>query len=294
MNPVPLSVIAGYLGAGKTTLINRLLSEDHGLKLLVMVNDFGAINIDALLLDSANTDTLSLTNGCVCCTIGADLFLALGDALDRTPQPDHIVIEASGIAEPRKIANVALAEPDLLYGGIFTVVDGLNFLSLSADDLIGAQIDTQVAQGDILLISKVSDPSLDLIIRLKTVSDAPVLTLSHTPDVAATLLGRVARQTAPVPKTEHPAYVSWSVACETRIERTSLEAALAQRPAGVFRLKGFVAAPDGTGFEVQIVGRQCSVTPIASRHDTQLVAIGLQAQTSGSEIDAWWRRAIHQ
>jgi len=76
---LPLTVIGGYLGAGKTTLINRLLTEDHGLRLMVMVNDFGTINIDADLLESADKDTLRLTNGCVCCTMGGDLFMAMGD-----------------------------------------------------------------------------------------------------------------------------------------------------------------------------------------------------------------------
>ncbi|MFT7136469.1 MAG: G3E family GTPase, partial [Akkermansiaceae bacterium] len=72
---LPLTVISGYLGAGKTTLINRLLAEDHGLKLMVMVNDFGAINIDAELIAEAGEDTMTLTNGCVCCTMGNDLFM---------------------------------------------------------------------------------------------------------------------------------------------------------------------------------------------------------------------------
>ena len=84
---LPLTVIGGYLGAGKTTLLNRLLSEPHGQKIMVMVNDFGAINIDAALIERADGDTLSLTNGCVCCTMGNDLFMALGDALDRAVKP---------------------------------------------------------------------------------------------------------------------------------------------------------------------------------------------------------------
>ena len=79
MNKLPLTVIGGYLGAGKTTLINRLLSESHDARVMVMVNDFGAVNIDAALLARADGDTIELTNGCVCCTLGADLFMAIGD-----------------------------------------------------------------------------------------------------------------------------------------------------------------------------------------------------------------------
>ena len=105
---LPLTVLGGYLGAGKTTLLNRLLSEDHGQRILVMVNDFGAINIDASLIAAASSDTLTLSNGCVCCTMGADLFMAMGDALDRRPRPDHLVIEASGVADPAKIADIRI------------------------------------------------------------------------------------------------------------------------------------------------------------------------------------------
>ena len=141
---LPLTVIGGYLGAGKTTLINRVLAGDHGLRLMVMVNDFGAINIDAQLLASATDDRMELTNGCVCCTMGADLFLAIGDVLDRPEHPDHLLIEASGIADPAKIAQVAKAEPDLTYGGIVTVVDGLNIAALLADTQIAPQIETQI------------------------------------------------------------------------------------------------------------------------------------------------------
>ncbi|MEY8840033.1 GTP-binding protein, partial [Cribrihabitans sp. XS_ASV171] len=130
MMRLPLTVVSGYLGAGKTTLINRLLAEDHGLRLLVMVNDFGAINIDAALIAAQGDDTIALTNGCVCCTMGADLFMALGDALDRRPRPDHLVIEASGIADPAAIANAAKAEPELSYAGIVTLVDGENGATL--------------------------------------------------------------------------------------------------------------------------------------------------------------------
>ena len=109
MTPLPMSVISGYLGAGKTTFINQLLAGDHGLSLMVLVNDFGAVNIDAALLASKDDDTIALTNGCVCCTMGSDLYLALGDALDRRPRPDHLIVEASGVADPARIANAAQA-----------------------------------------------------------------------------------------------------------------------------------------------------------------------------------------
>ena len=162
MTPLPLSVIGGFLGAGKTTLINRLLTADHGLRLAVLVNDFGAINIDASLLKSARKDTIELTNGCVCCTMSGDLFYAIGDMLDRTPRPDHVIVEASGIADPARIAAVALAERDLRYAGIVTVVDALNFPRYLADPRIADQVRAQITCADLLAVSKAppDDPTI--------------------------------------------------------------------------------------------------------------------------------------
>lgn len=80
MNRLPLLVIGGYLGSGKTTLIRSLLRRNGGRRLLVLVNDFGAINIDAELIASSEGDTISLSNGCVCCSMSGDLYYAIGDA----------------------------------------------------------------------------------------------------------------------------------------------------------------------------------------------------------------------
>ncbi|NBR90236.1 MAG: GTP-binding protein, partial [Rhodobacteraceae bacterium] len=171
---LPLTVLGGYLGAGKTTLLNRLLAEDHGQRIMVMVNDFGAINIDASLITAADGDTLTLSNGCVCCTMGSDLFMAMGDALDRRPRPDHLVIEASGVADPAKIADAARTEPEMSYGGIAVVVDAENWPALADDPLIGAQLQDQVRVADMLLISKAENgiPAV-LAQRLKSLSPAP-------------------------------------------------------------------------------------------------------------------------
>ena len=100
MNPIPVTVIGGYLGAGKTTLLNALLRNESGTRFAVLVNDFGSINVDAEAIASTGADTIELTNGCTCCTIGGDLVLALKAVLARPEPPDAIVIEASGVARP--------------------------------------------------------------------------------------------------------------------------------------------------------------------------------------------------
>ncbi|NOG48602.1 MAG: hypothetical protein HND48_03475 [Chloroflexi bacterium] len=86
-HPIPLTIITGFLGAGKTTLLNRILSANHGLRIAVLVNDFGAVNIDSQLVVNVEGETYSLSNGCICCTIRDDLVKAVRDALNRPESP---------------------------------------------------------------------------------------------------------------------------------------------------------------------------------------------------------------
>ncbi|WP_353618767.1 CobW family GTP-binding protein [Tropicibacter sp. R16_0] len=282
---LPLTVISGYLGAGKTTLINRLLAEDHGLRLMILVNDFGAINIDAALIESRQDDTISLSNGCVCCTMGADLYMALGDALDRTPRPDHLIVEASGIADPAAIANAAIAEPELSYAGIITLLDGLNGADLLRDRLIAPQVAQQIKAADMVLMTKSDAPSADLTQALAEhdlrspdalQGDAPIAPLLS--DVVPLPKGR--------PTAPHPLYVQWNTETPGEFDRAELMERLAARPEGLYRVKGFVAGPDGM-HEVHVVGKHVDIR--ASTATTPaLVALGLSDRLTVQQIDNWW------
>lgn len=124
--PVPVTTLTGFLGAGRTTLLNRILSGRHGLRVAVLVNDFGAINIDAELVIDVDSNVISLANGCVCCMIRDDLVASIRDAIARPEQPECVLLEASGVADPIGIAqtlnNPALRDRIRL-DGILCVVD---------------------------------------------------------------------------------------------------------------------------------------------------------------------------
>lgn len=283
--PLPLTVISGYLGAGKTTLINRLLAEDHGLRLMVMVNDFGAINIDEALIDARGDDTIALTNGCVCCTMDSDLFLALSDALDRPDRPDHLIIEASGIADPAAIANAAIAEPDLSYAGIVTLVDALNIDALLDDDLIAPQVIQQITAADLVLLSKTDTAAPALLDRLAQIG-------ARMPAVLGDLsLASLLFDIVPLPRgrsiAPHPAYVSWQHDSDRVIDRRAMGDKLANRPKGLYRLKGFILTDDG-GYEIHVVGKYVKATR-AQTDRTTLVALGPADRISQDAIEVWWR-----
>ena len=100
---VPLTILTGFLGAGKTTLLNRILTGNHGLRVGVLINDFGSINIDAELVVGVDVNMISLANGCVCCQIRDDLVESVDALLARQESIEYILLEASGVADPAGI-----------------------------------------------------------------------------------------------------------------------------------------------------------------------------------------------
>ncbi len=286
MTPLPLTVISGYLGAGKTTLINHLLAGSHGLRLMVMVNDFGAINIDQTLIAAQGKDVIALTNGCVCCTMGADLFMALGDALDRRPRPDHLIIEASGIADPKAIANTAIAEPDMRYAGIVTLVDALNIQMLLDDPLVAPQVRQQIAVADMVVQTKAKAriPEIDALfikngLQLPEIINANVISIL-TLDASPT-----ADQT---PESLHPPYVSWHHKSDHILDHGTLMSALKARPYGLYRVKGFVRTQNGT-FEIHVVGNQFDIKQVEDMPENVIVGLGLRERIGVSQIADWWQ-----
>jgi cobalamin biosynthesis protein CobW len=132
MRRVPATVITGFLGAGKTSLVRHLLARANGRRLAVVVNEFGELGIDRELLlgcgDAAcDDDIVELANGCLCCTVAEDFLPTLTRLLDRDSRPEHILIETSGLALPKPLVQ-AFAWPEIrtrtTVDGVLTVIDG--------------------------------------------------------------------------------------------------------------------------------------------------------------------------
>jgi G3E family GTPase len=158
-NPVPITLLTGFLGAGKTTVLNTILKGDHGLRIAVLVNDFGAINIDSQLVVGVEGEngTISLQNGCICCTIRGDLLQAVVDLLKRPDVPEYIIIETSGVSDPVGVAETFLL-PELKnvvrLDSILTVLDAeQGGKALEGEQYFLAM--SQVGVADIVLLNKV-------------------------------------------------------------------------------------------------------------------------------------------
>lgn len=152
---LPFTVVGGFLGAGKTTLLRHwLLHAPPGRRVAVLVNDFGALNLDAALVAGASGQTVALSNGCVCCSIGDDLGAALLQVLASQPGVDAVVVEASGVGDPWRIAQYALAEPRLHLAGVLVLLDAAAVLAQAADPLLADSLARPLPQADLVLLNQ--------------------------------------------------------------------------------------------------------------------------------------------
>jgi G3E family GTPase len=154
MSAIPFTVIGGFLGAGKTTLLNHVLTSADGVRYAVLVNDFGAINIDEGLIASHQGETVALANGCICCSLANGFVSAMLKLMQHADAIDHIIVEASGVSNPDRIMDFARLDPDLQEDAIIVLVDALNFPVQLADSYLSEVMKLQINSADIVILNK--------------------------------------------------------------------------------------------------------------------------------------------
>ncbi len=261
---IAVTVIGGYLGAGKTTLVNHLL-RTSGDRIGVIVNDFGEINIDADLIESHDGETISLANGCICCSLVDGFAAALDTVVSAEVLPERVLIEASGVADPAAVAAWAHA-PGLELDGVVVLAD-LELIDRQLDDeWIGDVVRRQLSAADLIIANKVDRARVDSVARLSAHVDAPVLAAANAAVAAelvfaATCRARSERALDPVSATDYFHSKTWS--WELPVDDRELDELLSSFDVeGVERVKGVVrraSAPD-VRVVVQQVGARRQLT----------------------------------
>ncbi|MCC6805376.1 MAG: GTP-binding protein [Anaerolineae bacterium] len=286
---LPFTLITGFLGAGKTTLIKRLITEPHGVRIAVIVNDFGAVNIDAALIRDRHVDTIDLANGCVCCTLSSGLTRTLIELTGRADPPEHIVLEASGVAEPEGIIHVALSHEALSFNGIVCVVDADAGPAAAQTPAVAQLVARQAASADLIILNKtdMAGPA-----KVREMHDwledaaprARRLEASYAEVPAAVILGlpERSRLTAQALDTTGPAkFASLVFATQRPIIERRLCDLVENLPSGVLRAKGIVrlSSNPSRAAVLQATGRRWALskdTNLACPDQSEIVVIGVE------------------
>jgi G3E family GTPase len=294
---IGMTVIGGFLGAGKTTLVNHILRQTKGRRIGVLVNDFGAVNIDAELIEAREGETIRLANGCLCCGLGDDLARALIKVLGQAVKPEHLLIEASGVAEPWRIAELALAAPEFGAARIIVLADAAAVTAQLADRYIGDLAASQIGCADLLILNKADLLAPD---DLRAVIDRlaarwPELVISpsqHAMIEIGTLglggPGQRLRAHAVMPDAEK-IFRAFRFAVDQKLDRHRVEALMKWLPDWVVRLKAIVHIEGEASPQlVQAASGRWSIQPLPrlmlNEAVNQIVVIGLQAKADPAAL----------
>ncbi len=328
---IPVTILTGFLGAGKTTLLNRLLQADQGLRMAVLVNDFGPINIDSRLVVGIEGETISLSNGCICCTIRDDLQRAVLQLAERPDPPETILIETSGVSDPHAVINTFISRRMRQQFQLDSVITVIDAEQIHAQPTFADLIGRQIAAADIVLLNKcdlVSAPRLaevrewvqSVVPRtrvLETVqAQAPLALLTsidrdhreqeYAPELHADMLVYDDHHDLDHHNHTHDhndhgtIFQTWSYESELWLARHQVWDALTLLPPGVFRAKGILALAESPRRQVimHLVGRRLTLTPGEPWGDTvprnQIVLIGLPGSLDQAALAPYFDACVAQ
>ena len=274
--PIPVTVIGGFLGSGKTTLVNRLLASSDSTRFVVFVNDFGELNIDYDLVDRVEEDKISLKNGCVCCTLNAELLENIVRLSEREAPPDAILIESSGVSDPVEISSSVSAleaSGHVRMDAQVYVVDGESFLH--TDYLDGELIIDHAVHSDLLilnkfdLVSEVERQEIEETFR-KSAPYSKQVTAIYC-DVPTDIVFSVEKRASKVGSkaalsSQHPEFVTQSVSIDHPIDRSNFEDWIRDLPDHCIRAKGFCRFTERPQdvYRFDLVGHRFAVQKLAS------------------------------
>ena len=278
---IAFTVIGGYLGAGKTTLLNHLLASDHGIRVALLVNDFGEINIDAGLIESETDSQINLTNGCICCSL-TDGFVEAIDALKAVrPKPEHIIVEASGVADVATLAQYGYG-PGLRLDGVLVLADADNVISKANDKYVANTVRRQLRVADLIVLNKI-----DLLAKaqlqetrnwLEQNFPGQSIIEARFGDVPPALMMGIHKipLTTILEQDDHAHYSTWSFESKEAVSLEGLKQFINALPSPVIRAKGIAMIDDGSHRLIQVVGQRKTIENIQSAQiASQIVTIGL-------------------
>ena len=281
---VGVTVLTGFLGSGKTTVLRQLLTEPAGLRIAAVVNDIGPVNIDAAAIGgfpvaSRTPERVELTNGCACCALVDDLAETL-EGLAGSRTSDAIVVEASGVADPATLALAVESSAGCTLDGVVAVVDAKQLASQLDDPRIGPAVRRQIDVSHVVVLSKVDevdgDEAAALIGRIGKIAPGRMVVPSvHGRIDPRVLLGAAMRgATFRAESGEHPFPVASAVVTPAGPwEMSEVARWLEDPPPSLLRAKGWFSSPDGETHAVQVVGQSWRIMPATDVHDPAIVLI---------------------